>query len=110
MVSVQLPQADECATAVLPVKVMGELEVPTAEREPLRMMLLPASALTVTPGSMVRVTPLSTVIWPVMMYGLLAAVHVVFSVIVPETEAAVTVVESVSRASGSITTSRFSKV
>jgi hypothetical protein len=41
---------------------MGELEVPTAEREPLRMMLLPASALTVTPGSMVSVTPLSIVI------------------------------------------------
>jgi len=64
----------------------------------------------VTPGSMVSVTPLSTVIWPVKVYGLFAAVHVVSSVIVPETESAVTVVESASRASGSITTSRFSKV
>ena len=89
---------------------MGELEVPTAERVPLLIRLLPASAFTVTPGSMVSVTPELTVIWPVKVYGLFAAVHVVFSVIVPETEAAVTVVAKASRARGIIMMSCFSKV
>src|SRR3990172_770788 len=40
---------------------------------------------TVTPGSIVKVTPLATPTGPVSVYGLLAFVHVVYDVIMPIT-------------------------
>jgi len=39
---------------------------------------------TVTPGSMVKVTPFSIRVFAVMMYGLLAFVQVVSELITPE--------------------------
>jgi hypothetical protein len=74
------------AESELDVKTMWLPLVPDAEREPLivsvRDVELPC---TVTPGSIVSVTPELTVTFPVITYGLPAAVQVVFEEIVPET-------------------------
>jgi hypothetical protein len=67
--------------------VIGAAAVPTADNAPAtvndRELAFPS---TVTPGSIVSVTPEFTVTFPVITYGLPAAVHVVLLEIVPDTD------------------------
>jgi hypothetical protein len=55
---------------------MGLPEVPWATSSPRIWRALPESNLTVTPGSMVRVTPEDTTTFPVTWNGLSNADHV----------------------------------
>jgi hypothetical protein len=65
---------------------MGCDELPTADKLPFTVNFrLVAFPCTVTPASIVNVTPLATVTFPVITYGLFAAVQVVFDEIVPDT-------------------------
>jgi hypothetical protein len=98
------------AESELEVKVMCEPDVPAAESEPLMVKLrVLAFPCTVTPGSIVSVTPELTVTFPVITYGLFAAVQVALVEIVPETFVAPATggVASAKKATRSPTTSRW---
>jgi hypothetical protein len=81
-----IPTHWPAAESDVDVNVIGDEDVPDADSEPLtikvRRLEFPC---TVTPGSIVNVTPELTVTLPVITYGLFAAVHVVFTEIVPDT-------------------------
>lgn len=75
------------AESAVEVNVIGAPEVPTADNDPFTINDRElASPCTVTPGSIVSVTPAATVTFPVITYGLPAAVHVVLLEIVPDTD------------------------
>jgi hypothetical protein len=69
----------------LDVKVIGDVLVPLAMSVPTTSRYCPPLNFTVTPASMVSVTPEFTVMAPVTTYGLFASVHVVVVAIVPLT-------------------------
>ena len=63
----------------LEVNVMGLTEAPWATSSPRIWRALPESNLTVTPGSLMRVTPENTTTFPVTWNGLSNADHVLSS-------------------------------
>ena len=69
-------QSPAAGDEALEVNVMGLPEVPWATSSPRIWRALPESNLTVTPGSMVRVTPEDTTTFPVTWNGLSNADHV----------------------------------
>ena len=72
------------AESLIDVNTIGSSAVPTAFSFPLTYITLEGLTLfTITPGSTVNVTPLGIVILLFKMYGLLANVQVVFSLITP---------------------------
>jgi hypothetical protein len=68
------------------VNVILCVEFPRAIRPPSISRLVPLVNLAMTPGSIFKKTPESTMTFPATMYGLLANVHVVFSEISPLTK------------------------
>jgi hypothetical protein len=82
LIDVHCPGAESATD----VNVIRLDPVPTAESAPDTLSALDeALPLTITPGSIVSVTPAATVTLLFRMYGLFAAVHVVFDEIVPDT-------------------------
>jgi len=82
------PQSPAAGDAALDVKVTVLVDVPLATNVPSTSSTFPLSNFTVTPGSIVNVTPDATVTLPVTVYGLSATAHVVLEEIVPDTEVA----------------------
>jgi hypothetical protein len=74
------PQMPGIGFVELLVNVMESVAVPSAiKSELLNSRPTALSNLTVTPGSMVNVSPGNTTTFPVTMYGLLARLQVVFA-------------------------------
>jgi len=68
------------------VNTIGLPDVPTADSDPLIVSVrVDEFPSTRTPDSIVNVTPEETITFPVITYGLFAAVHAVFDEIVPDT-------------------------